>query len=121
MKMRVLVIDDDQEHLDILDEALSYYHFKVMVCSDGQDLEQVLRSFKPGLLLMDYRLPGDNGVELCKRIKNEFKIYDLPVILMSAYPLGDENLMYCNYLLHKPFDLDTLIEHIDQLLLQYSI
>ncbi len=116
MKTRVLIVDDDPEHLDILSDALMYYHFKVMSCPDGQDLERTLKIFRPALLLMDYRLPGENGVELAQRILIDFKIKDLPVILMSAYPLGPENLKYCNYILHKPFDLEVLITHINALL-----
>lgn len=115
MKTRVLVIDDDQEHRDILSEALTYYDFKVKVCEDGRSLRQILETFKPALLLMDYRLPGENGIELCEKIKNEFGMPWLPVILMSAYLNGVEDLSNCNHILHKPFDLDQLISDINSL------
>lgn len=116
MKARVLVIDDDRQHREILAEALAYYHFKVRTLSSGRDLKRVLMNFRPALLLMDYRLPGQNGVELCRIIKKEFHMNEVPVILMSAYPLDTENLNYCDYILHKPFDLDMLIDHVKDLL-----
>lgn len=116
MKPHVLVIDDDQEHREILSEALSYFHFKVKVSSSGKDLKKILKSFKPALLLIDYKLPGENGVELVKKMKQEFEMPEIPVILMSAYSLDSENLEECDYVLQKPFDLDNLIDHIHELL-----
>lgn len=116
MKTRILIIDDDGDHREILSEALIYYHFEVKALNSGEGLRQVLMSFKPALLLTDYQLPGENGIELCKKIKEEFKMPELPIILMSAYLLDDENLKDCDYILHKPFDLDILIEHVKDLL-----
>lgn len=121
MKPHVLVIDDDQEHREILSEALAYFHFKVKVSSSGRDLKKILSNFKPSLLLIDYRLPGENGIELCKKVKEDFKMPELPVILMSAYPLDLEDLEECDYVLHKPFDLDNLINHINELLKAHQI
>jgi len=116
MKKRVLVIDDDVEHRDILAEALAYYQFKVKVLESGKGLRRVMMSFRPELLLIDYRLPGENGIELCRKIKEDFYMSELPIIIMSAYPLDKENLKDCDYILHKPFDLDLLIEHVKDLL-----
>lgn len=116
MKAHILIIDDDDDHRDILSEALAYYNFKVEALRSGEGLKQVLMRFKPALLLTDYQLPGENGIELVKKIKNEFEMPELPVILMSAYLLDEENLKDCDYILHKPFDLDILIEHVNALL-----
>lgn len=120
MKTRVLVIDDDQDHREVLAEALTYYHFKVKVGDSGKDLKRILMTFRPSLLLLDYRLPGENGIELCKKIKDDYKISGLPIIIMSAYPLGSENLEDCDYILHKPFDLDLLIDHVNDLVTAYQ-
>lgn len=116
MKTRVLVIDDDQDHREILADALTYFQYKVKVGESGKDLKRILLTFKPALLLLDYRLPGENGIELCRKIRDDFKISGLPIIIMSAYPLGSENLIDCDYILHKPFDLDLLIVLIKDLL-----
>ena len=116
MKTRVLIIDDDEEHREILAEALAYYHFKVKVMESGKGLRRELMAFRPALLLMDYRLPGENGIVLSRKIKGDFHMSEMPIILMSAYPLGSENLQDCNYILHKPFDLDILIEQVYALL-----
>lgn len=116
MKTRVLIIDDDEEHREILAEALAYYHFKVRVMESGKGLRRELMTFRPALLLMDYRLPGESGIELSRKIKGDFHMSEMPIILMSAYPLGSENLQDCNYILHKPFDLDILIKQVYALL-----
>ena len=85
MLKRILIVDDNTEHLDVLKEALSYFNFFIQTSCDGRELLSLVETFKPDLLLLDYILPGDNGVELCQKIKNYAPTNHIPVILMSGY------------------------------------
>lgn len=121
MLKRVLVVDDDDELRETLWEALSYCNFQVKLMVDGSRLAEAINIFKPDLILLDYMLPGINGGELCEKIKNDPATSDLPVILMSAYQDVFEHFHCCSKILYKPFDLDKLLEVINDHLIDDTI
>lgn len=112
----IWVIDDDQSIRWILDRALSNAGFKVAVFETASNaLMQFKRKevqSRPALIISDFRMPGINGFELLKQIKNiDAKI---PVIIMTAY--SDLDTTVESYqegafeYLAKPFDIDDAIE-----------
>jgi two-component system response regulator VicR len=113
MLKRILIVDDNTEHLYVLKEALSYFNFLIETRCDGSELLSVIETFKPDLLLLDYILPRENGVDLCQKIKNNASTNDIPVILMSGYLGVLEQFTCCNGFLYKPLDLNVLLEKID--------
>ena len=115
---RVLVIDDDEEHREVLLDALTYSRFDVNVLADGKMLFNAIGSFKPDIVLLDYILPGDNGIVLCDRIRNTPETSSVPVILMSAYLGALDHISSCNGILYKPFDLDVLLNMINDICLK---
>lgn len=121
MLKRVLVVDDDDELRETLWEALSYCNFQVKLMVDGSRLDEAINIFKPDLILLDYMLPGINGGELCEKIKNDPATSDIPVILMSAYQDVFEHFQCCSKILYKPFDLDKLLEVINDHLIDDTI
>lgn len=121
MLKRVLVVDDDDELRETLWEALSYCNFQVKLMVDGSRLAEAINIFKPDLILLDYMLPGINGGELCEKIKNDPATSDIPVILMSAYQDVFEHFRCCSKILYKPFDLDKLLEVINDNLIDDTI
>lgn len=116
MKARVLLIDDDPTHLDVLTDALRYCGFTVRARRHGKNLSEDLMRFKPDLMLTDYRLPGPDGQQLCRKVREDPGHSNVPVILMSAYPLEAEDLSCFDLVLQKPLDLDPLLDHIFDLL-----
>ena len=115
MLKRILIIDDDEEHREILLETLTYYNFEVNVLADGKRLFEVIESFNPDLVLLDYILPGENGIVLCEKIRNNPGTSLLPVILMSAYLGALDDISCCNSILYKPFDLEVLLKRINEI------
>ncbi len=122
MLKRILIVDDNENHLEILKETLDYFNFSIKTLSNGKDLVTIVENFKPDLLLLDYILPGtDNGLDLCRKLKNNIKTEEIPIILMSGYQMLLDQFSGCNGVLYKPFDLDLLIEKIDALLGTHSL
>ncbi|TZF83692.1 response regulator [Pedobacter sp. BS3] len=112
MKKRILILDDDAGTLDVLTEALYYENFEVMATNDNSRFFEIIKEYKPDLVLLDYLLNGINGGEICHQLKRNFQ--SLPVIMMSAYPrvflsLGTYG---CNEFIPKPFDLFKLVDRI---------
>lgn len=118
MLKRILVLDDNEDILDIVHEALSYAQFEVVSVSDGCKLMSVMEEFNPDLVLLDYLLSGVNGGEICRQIKAHPKYNNVPVILFSAYISHERDLMAygCDAVISKPFDLFELIDTVNNLI-----
>lgn len=112
---RILVIDDDEEVREILIEVLSYSNFQVSVLSDGKGLFKAIETFTPDLILMDYIMPGDNGFLWSERIRSTPATSSIPIILMSAYLGALDNVNFCESVLYKPFDMDMLLERVNDI------
>ena len=79
--MKVLAVDDDVDHLDLLTYALRREGYSVLTAVDG---EQAVRGFElenPDIVLLDANLPKLNGFEVCRRIRLNSEI---PVIMLTA-------------------------------------
>lgn len=109
--MTILIVDDERPLCDLLKMALEEKGYEVQVAHDAEQALSLLKTSTTDLVLSDIRMPGMNGMELLKAIK-EIDI-TIPVILMTAYGTIESAVQAMrdgayHYLL-KPFDkLDTL-------------
>jgi CheY-like chemotaxis protein len=118
MVKRILVLDDNEDILEVVHEALLYANFEVTSISDGDRLMPLMTEINPDLVLLDYRMSGANGGELCRKIKAHPRFMNTPVIIFSAYiNHPDDILAYgCEAVINKPFDLPELIGTINDLI-----
>ena len=116
MLKRILVLDDSPATGDMMKEALSYGQFEVKATCDSSNFIETVRAFKPDLLILDYKHHGPKGDELCMQIKKHRFLFDIPVIICSAYINKDETLTCgCDAVIAKPFGLDELMEKVNSL------
>ena len=118
MAKRILVLDDNQDILEIVHETLTYENFDVQSTSRSEAVIPLVETFIPDLVILDYRVAGLNGGELCKQIKSHPKFGHTPVIIFSAYiKHNDELFQYgCDAIINKPFDLNELVEKVNKLI-----
>lgn len=83
---RILVIDDDESLRDTVAVMLEQENFKVYMAADGVEGLDLALKHKPDLAIVDLRLPGLSGVEICKRMRASQ--LDTGIIILSA--VGDE-------------------------------
>jgi len=111
--VKVLVIDNDVDLLDVISYALRREGFNVQIAADGQQAIQRLKSSKPDIILLDIRLPKTNGLEVLKRIRERD---DIPVIVLTA--LNDEETILQAFnlgaddFITKPFSFRQLTARI---------
>jgi len=79
--MKVLYADDDADLLDVTTYALRREGFEVLAASDGQRALARWEAERPDLVLLDVTMPGLNGFEVCRRIR---QASDTPIIMLSA-------------------------------------
>lgn len=116
MNNHILILDDTQDILDALQQALTDEGYEVTTYSYCDDILQVVKQHQPNLVLLDYLLFGINGGELCHQIKTNPLTSHIPVILMSGYPRVLESLgtYGSDAFIAKPFDLKVLFSTIHQ-------
>ena len=76
-----------------------------------------IETFSPDLVILDYRVSGANGGEICRAIKADQRFSSIPVIIFSAYINTESELLAygCDAIINKPFDLNELVEKVSAL------
>jgi two-component system phosphate regulon response regulator PhoB len=119
-KQHILVVDDESDILDLLEYALSIEGFEVNSVSTGERAIELASKDPPDLMILDIMLPGMNGLEVLKYIRNEALTKNVPIIILSAKSEETDivvglELGACDYVT-KPFSIKVLISRIKAVL-----
>jgi CheY-like chemotaxis protein/phosphoribosyl 1,2-cyclic phosphodiesterase len=84
--LTILLVDDDPDILRLLTMTLRSEGFRLLVASDGDTALAIARAERPELLLLDWNLPGRNGLEVCQALRAEPDphLRDVPVVMLTA-------------------------------------
>ncbi len=80
----LLIVDDIQANVSVLYEFLTTNNFKVLVAQDGKRAIQKVKYAKPDLVLLDVMMPGIDGFETCRILKEDENTKEIPIIFMTA-------------------------------------
>lgn len=80
----ILIVDDNPTNLEVLSETLVDVGFQVAVAVDGESALEQIEYYHPEVILLDIMMPGIDGFETCRRLKQNPSTYDIPVIFMTA-------------------------------------
>ena len=80
---RIMVIDDEENIRFLYKEELEDEGFAVELAKNGEEALEKLPDFKPDLITLDIKMPGMNGIEVLKHIREQDR--ELPIVLCSAY------------------------------------
>ncbi len=83
-KSFILLVDDDPENLSLMTDLLEFHQYQVAIFKNGIKALKFLISHKPDLILLDVMMPDMDGFEVCRRLKSDPDICDIPVIFLSA-------------------------------------
>ena len=83
----ILVVDDTPTNVKVLVEMLGREGYRVLVAREAESAIEQARYAKPLVILLDVMMPGMDGFECCRRLKQDPATADIPVIFMTA--LGD--------------------------------
>jgi signal transduction histidine kinase len=80
---RIFIVDDTPSNIDVLMETLSS-QYEVSVALNGESALEDIPSTQPDLILLDIMMPGMDGYEVCKRLKDDPKTQEIPIIFITA-------------------------------------
>ena len=81
---KILVIEDESDILEVLEYKLRREGYVVTACRDGLEGLRVAARENPDLILLDLMLPGLDGVEVCRRLRQDPVTADVPIIMVTA-------------------------------------
>jgi len=113
MNLRVLIVEDEKALAEILEYNFKKEGYSVDTASDGEiALDKII--FKaPDLVILDWMLPKLSGIELCKKVRSNKKIKNIPIIMLTARGEEEDRLkgleMGVDDYVTKPFSINELL------------
>lgn len=120
MQRKILVVEDDPDQLEALRLTLKSAGYAVGAAANGNDALAKTGTDSPDLIVMDLMLPGQNGFDLCEKLRRDPATAAVPIIMMTGWHseisrlTGLEN--GASEFLFKPFDPQQLVARIEELL-----
>lgn len=124
MSRRILVVDDDRDHVETLSEALTAEGFEVICGYDGNQCLEMIRKGKPDLVILDVMMPNKHGYQVAKELEGS-EYERIPLIMLSAVAENVSKTKYSHAqalecmaddFLSKPVDIELLLKSISKLL-----
>lgn len=113
---KILLVDDDVDHLSICKLVLTNRGYNVLVLWSTNVLIEVIKDFQPDLIFMDHRMPDMDGIEATSIIKTNPETRHIPVIYFTGMEKGEElsKKAGANGYLPKPFKIDQMVALIEE-------
>jgi len=122
---KVLVVEDDKFLRELINRKLQTENFETFLAFDGETALVLVEQERPDIVLLDLILPGINGFEVLAKIKENEKLKEIPVIILSNLGQKDDidkgmGLGAADYLVKAHFTPSEIIEKINQILMKTS-
>ena len=119
---KILIVDDDRMIRDILTQILSRKGYRIETAADGFDAGFKIKGFMPGLIILDLMMPGLDGFEVCRRVKEKSEISHIKILIITGYDTKEnmDRIMAtgADDYMAKPLDKGSLLKHVEGLLNQ---
>ncbi len=84
MTERIVVIDDEEDIRELIEYNLSKEGYEVASAMSAEEAVPLIKSAPPDMIILDLMLPGVNGLELCRQLKESPEYRDIPIIMVTA-------------------------------------
>lgn len=113
----ILIVDDESYIREFLAQILSE-HFQIAFAKDGKEALEMAKSAKPSIIVLDVLMPGQNGIETCKKLREQRESEEIPIIMLTAVNEPEQRIKAFNAgaddYLAKPFLPEELIARINR-------
>ena len=120
MATKIFIIEDEPSIIKLVQHNLEKEGFIVSSSLNGNEGLKELKKFQPHLLLLDWMLPDLSGIDICKSIRRESNLKNLPIIMLTAKGEGEDKIKGLNSgaddYITKPFSFNEVLARINALL-----
>ena len=114
MPKKILVVDDEPDILTVVVFRLKKLGHQVLSAINGKDALALIKAEKPDLIVLDYKLPDMNGIDIGRAVRADPAVRNTPIILLSASSGKDLTVeayknAAINEYIRKPFDPEELL------------
>ncbi len=111
---RILIIDDDPGIGEMLKTLLEFDGYEALVLDKPMEAGEIILDYKPDLIILDVRLSGVDGTDVCRDLKKEKHTKNVPILMMSALNGAAELCANAgaNGFISKPFEMEDLLEKV---------
>lgn len=115
--LRILVVEDESVLAENVKTYLTRQTPDVRIAADGRRAKEIMGSFKPDVVVLDYGLPGETGLQLYRELVRH-RDHPVGCVMITGYPLEKvtqpANKLGIHHLLSKPFSLAELQQLVEQ-------
>lgn len=122
---KILVVDDEEHILELISFNLTNNGYKVIKANNGIDAVRLAIEEKPKLILLDLMIPGKDGYDVCREVRSNSEIRNIPIIMLTAkseeldkilgLELGSDDYIT------KPFSVRELLARVKAVLRRFSV
>lgn len=116
----ILIVDDEDDILDLLQYNLDRAGFRTRLARDGNEAIDCAREERPDLVILDVMMPKMDGMEACRRIRQDAYLRDIPILMLTARTEEEDQVkgldIGADIYLGKPVSIPVLISQIHALL-----
>jgi diguanylate cyclase (GGDEF)-like protein len=114
--IKVLVVDDERNILEIIRFNLEVEGYEVLTSQDGEEALRLVQESRPDIILCDIMMPEIDGLEVCRRLKADGRTNQIPVVMLSARTQAQDKVASIDAgaddFITKPFDFSDLVARI---------
>lgn len=116
----ILMVDDQMQNIDLLEAYLLPQDYKIFKAANGEEALQILADNQIDLILLDVMMPGMNGFEVTRRVRQDMNLRQIPIILVTALRETQDRVKGieagCDDFISKPIDKSELLSRVRSLL-----
>ena len=117
---KILIVEDEVGLVTLLKYNLEKQGYETLVCMDGKNVLTTALTEKPDLILLDWMLPGIQGIDLCREMRKTYELRTIPIIMLTARGEESDKVKGLSYgaddYIVKPFSVPELMARIMALL-----
>ena len=115
-KKKMLAVDDNPNNNAIIEELFGDY-YDLRTATTGEEALQIAQAFQPDIVLLDIMMPGMDGYEVCRRLREHPSLSDIKILMVTAKGAVEERIkgyeVGANDFITKPFEQENILESVE--------